>query len=96
MIQTPHETGVQPMCLIDRDQAPIEAFNICDVLDVVCPDWLDNYERTYAEEMELVAAWAEKWGAYHYERDKEHYSEWEAARLAAEAGKARVILHNQS
>ena len=96
----PKQRLVNPMHIdrgLEPDEADIRVFNVIDVLDHLFPkggpaDSLIDYE----EKMDAVDDWAEKNRAFYYENPREDFSEWEAVKLAREAGAEAVILHDLS
>jgi hypothetical protein len=75
----------------------IEVINICDVLDLVDPNWMNTgAEIAYEEQGRLVREYAEEIGAVIYCRPRESFFIREACQEAYEAGRSKVIVEDLS
>jgi hypothetical protein len=72
----------------------VQVVNICDLLDAVAPNWLDNYN--YDANSAKVFEWCEANNAHYYAADREYFSKIEAAWQAEEAGKKIVVVEDLS
>lgn len=72
----------------------VQVVNVCDLLDVVNPGWLDNYD--YDTNMDKVFEWCEANNAHYYAADREDFSYISAAFRAEEAGKTVVVAEDLS
>jgi hypothetical protein len=77
----------------------VKVINVCDLLDVVLPDWTgrdENGAARYSRAGEAVMAWVNAHGAHYYSADREDFSMVKAAFEAERAGKRVVVVEDLS
>lgn len=76
------------------EHSEIKVVNICDLLDVVRPNWLKDFD--YERESASVMGWCRENGAHYYAAPREDFSKYVAVREAEEAGKGIVVVEDLS
>ena len=79
--------------------ATIATQNICDLLDIIFPNyWAKSLYREidYAQSSKAILKWCDDNNYHYYARSRENFSESEAITEAEKLGKVGVVMEDMS
>jgi hypothetical protein len=74
----------------------IKEISICDVMDVIFPNFEDQIRLTWEDECKVVLDFCEKNNYMLYERVREQFFKWEGYELAVKGGYSGVVYSDLS
>lgn len=84
----------------DRDALGVVGINVCDLIDLLFPEYWGNFGRdpewNYAAVQARIHAWCVDHGCHYYARGRHEFDTCEAATEAVALGLRRVVLEDLS
>ena len=74
----------------------IKEMSICDVMDIICPNFEDQIKMSWEDECKAVLGFCEKNNYMLYEQVREKFFKWEGYDLAVKGGYNGVVYSDLS
>jgi len=74
----------------------IKEISICEVMDIICPNFEDQIQMSWEDECKAVLEFCEKHNYMLYEQIREKFFKWEGYELAVKGGYSGVVYSDLS